>query len=405
MVLLTRGFPHGKSERSFIQPELNALDHNFHLSAIISYDGKLEVDATGIPEFTELISFANSNDEPSKKEIGKLFKPFLMWWTFNTFFKSLLGLRFSEFKQIVSQMLVYLRMASFIHAYVKENKVDVLYSYWFDHWSVAMSLYKRLYNSEIFLVSRVHRFEIDLKTTRFSYFPFERINIRCINRISFISEKWKNIFMRRNPDAHEDQCKVHYLGTESSSVRSPVPQNNEQYHILSISGHIPVKNMDLQLKLLKDSGLKIHWHHFGAKTEDKRLEQATKGSNVEYNSYGFVDIAYLKKWMQSNPIHYLLSSSKIEGIPVSMMEAASMGIPIVAMDVGGVSEIVNSKTGILMSYDWPEDQIQEVFKKALTQYSFDYSRRDQIIDFQHTYFDAGKNHNQFFKDILHMMNS
>ena len=43
-----------------------------------------------------------------------------------------------------------------------------------------------------------------------------------------------------------------------------------------------------------------------------------------------------------------LSTSKNEGIPIAMIEAQLAGIPIVATDVGSVSEVVlNNKTGIL----------------------------------------------------------
>jgi glycosyltransferase involved in cell wall biosynthesis len=42
----------------------------------------------------------------------------------------------------------------------------------------------------------------------------------------------------------------------------------------------------------------------------------------------------------------LLSDS--EGIPVSIMEALSYGIPVIATDTGGVSEIVTDTNGILL---------------------------------------------------------
>lgn len=37
-----------------------------------------------------------------------------------------------------------------------------------------------------------------------------------------------------------------------------------------------------------------------------------------------------------------------EGIPVSIMEAISFGIPIIATNVGGNAEIVNDETGVLI---------------------------------------------------------
>jgi len=48
-----------------------------------------------------------------------------------------------------------------------------------------------------------------------------------------------------------------------------------------------------------------------------------------------------------------INTSSSEGIPVSMMEAQSFGIPILAMDVGGVREIVGPQTGRLLQQDDP----------------------------------------------------
>jgi glycosyltransferase involved in cell wall biosynthesis len=57
-----------------------------------------------------------------------------------------------------------------------------------------------------------------------------------------------------------------------------------------------------------------------------------------------------------------LSTSKNEGIPIAMIETQLAGIPIVATDVGSVSEVViKNKTGILC--DKSEKQLIEGIKK------------------------------------------
>lgn len=44
-----------------------------------------------------------------------------------------------------------------------------------------------------------------------------------------------------------------------------------------------------------------------------------------------------------------INMSTNEGVPVSIMEAASFGIPIIATNVGGTSEIVQPSVGMLLS--------------------------------------------------------
>lgn len=50
-----------------------------------------------------------------------------------------------------------------------------------------------------------------------------------------------------------------------------------------------------------------------------------------------------------HPVDVFINLSTNEGVPVSIMEAISFDIPIVATDVGGTSEIVTDETGILVS--------------------------------------------------------
>ncbi|WP_241380179.1 glycosyltransferase, partial [Escherichia coli] len=52
-----------------------------------------------------------------------------------------------------------------------------------------------------------------------------------------------------------------------------------------------------------------------------------------------------------------LSSS--EGLPVSMMEVASLGIPIIATGVGGVGEIVSSDNGHLLPAEFTDAQASD----------------------------------------------
>jgi glycosyltransferase involved in cell wall biosynthesis len=54
-----------------------------------------------------------------------------------------------------------------------------------------------------------------------------------------------------------------------------------------------------------------------------------------------------------------------------MMEAQSVGIPIVARDVGGISELVTSRTGKLVSADASVAAIAQAVAQAIDENSFD----------------------------------
>ena len=54
-------------------------------------------------------------------------------------------------------------------------------------------------------------------------------------------------------------------------------------------------------------------------------------------------------WYKHNAVDAFVHTSETEGgAPVALQEAASFGIPLIAADAGGVNEIVNPSTGILL---------------------------------------------------------
>ncbi len=61
---------------------------------------------------------------------------------------------------------------------------------------------------------------------------------------------------------------------------------------------------------------------------------------------GFLSIKEIEEYLKKSSIFLMTSST--EGLPVSMQEALSYGIPLIATDVGGVRELVDN-SGILLS--------------------------------------------------------
>jgi len=65
----------------------------------------------------------------------------------------------------------------------------------------------------------------------------------------------------------------------------------------------------------------------------------------------------LMNFFRSNPIDLFLNVSSSEGVPVSIMEAMSFGIPVIATNVGGTSEIVSERTGLLINADFTPEYL------------------------------------------------
>lgn len=87
----------------------------------------------------------------------------------------------------------------------------------------------------------------------------------------------------------------------------------------------------------------------GAGTLRSALEKMVRDLRLEHNFsfIGFIGQEEILKQYQSSTIYMLPSYS--EGLPTSVLEAMSCGIPVVATDIPGTSEVmVNGETGLLV---------------------------------------------------------
>ncbi|MBQ6895809.1 MAG: glycosyltransferase, partial [Oscillospiraceae bacterium] len=65
---------------------------------------------------------------------------------------------------------------------------------------------------------------------------------------------------------------------------------------------------------------------------------------------GYVPNDEYISWVKENPVDLFITTSSTEGgVPVSLSEMASFGIPCIATDVGGIPEIVTQQNGTLLS--------------------------------------------------------
>ena len=74
------------------------------------------------------------------------------------------------------------------------------------------------------------------------------------------------------------------------------------------------------------------------------------------------------KYYQKYPVDWFINTSSSEGLPVSIMEACSFGIPVLATDVGGTSEIVRpGETGFLLDAGFKPEDLAALLRRLFRQ--------------------------------------
>ncbi|PZC52367.1 hypothetical protein LH53_05140 [Mesotoga sp. TolDC] len=81
-------------------------------------------------------------------------------------------------------------------------------------------------------------------------------------------------------------------------------------------------------------------------------------------------------------VDLFINTSSTEGLPVSIMEAMSFGIPIMATDVGGTSELVTDETGVLIPGNCSPEDVSEALNSI--------SKRSRSTDFRNQVRNAWK---------------
>ena len=128
------------------------------------------------------------------------------------------------------------------------------------------------------------------------------------------------------------------------------------------------------LKLLKEQGYDYELTLVGDGEDRLYLEQLASEMGIDDRLIftGFAGQDEVRKYLLESDIFVLPSFA--EGVPVSLMEAMSCGIPVISTYVGGIAELIKSEeTGLLVS---PSDPIQ--LKDAIARYIDDYDLRNKV---------------------------
>jgi len=114
--------------------------------------------------------------------------------------------------------------------------------------------------------------------------------------------------------------------------------------------------------------IQVEWHHIGEDELDGQLmnlaAQELGPAGIHYEFLGMMPNEKVFEIYHQTQPDLFINASKSEGLPVSVMEAMSFGIPVIATAVGGTPEIVKDGfNGFLLRQDPTAEEIAEAIKK------------------------------------------
>lgn len=406
LILFTSDFPYGTGE-TFLETEIIYLSKGFDEVKIITQNTSSNF-SRSLPEncIVERINLTISRSDKFKALLG-LFNP--LFWIERKIIKTIYG--HSLTKEVVRTMLISLYRGKKVKAIVidlkqanSQNIKQSFYSYWCDDVALGLALAQ---NEKNYLncFSRIHGWDVYFEASSINYLPFRHYISNNLKAIYSISEKGKEYVRDHWKILNQEKIKVARLGVPK---QNQVEINKDHFILVSCSNVIPLKRVDLIVRALSEiKDYKINWVHFGdgpQLTEVKELALEILPKNITFDFKGRVSNKEVLSWYAENNPSLFINLSTTEGIPVSIMEAMSFGIPVIATDVGGTSEIVNDKNGRLIDTNPEISLISNVILKFynLSDETKIKLKREVFTSWANN-FDAEKNYNDFIKNINHLL--
>ena len=178
---------------------------------------------------------------------------------------------------------------------------------------------------------------------------------RC-DAIVFVCQKQADIWVQRYPFLRKKSTVIHNgidldkfvaglpAGTDADFLRGyDFPDN--VYIISCIAGFRPEKGHDLLIEAFRR--LDVNAHLFLAGDGERRASIAALVENLGLSSrvHFLGNVADVRPLLRVTDITVLASTS-VETFSIAMLESMAMGVPMVAPDIGGLSEaIVHDQTG------------------------------------------------------------
>ena len=290
---------------------------------------------------------------------------------------------------------------------ISSDDTVYIYSYWLYITAAVACRLKEYYISEnitVKAVSRAHRFDIYEEKRRFGFLP-QRINLlRQLDCIYACSRNGANYLKKKYPE-YARKIVTSYLGTYDHGIGNY--GNRRPLKIVSCSRLSKVKRVNLiieALSLLEESGLNIEWTHLGGGELFKQLKKQASTLSWPVHMDGVIPNREVYDYYSKNEVDLFINVSSSEGLPVSIMEAISYGIPVIATDVGGTSEIViDNVSGNLLKPDFEISDLAELIKKYALMNEEEYQNlRYRTRRFWEEHYQAPTNYKLFLEKLFNI---
>ncbi|MCW1970716.1 MAG: glycosyltransferase [Anaerolineae bacterium] len=354
LLIFTEQFPYGKSE-PFLQAELAFLSPRFDKIVLVPLIISAEM-TRNLPKNVSVdTSFAMTRNKSPKlaKAISQMLSTTAFYREFVNRAIRIVNPR--PFKRFFRASLHLGQVRYWLQSYVDsmiEDTTLLCYTYFVTGVTMGVGTIKQLVKTK--LVSRGHGFDIYEDDYPGRYIPYQKKALQHLDAFFPISQHALD-HLQHQYGKLPCVAEVSRLGIMPSKGMN-LATNDSMLSLVTCSSLIPLKRIDLLINALalfayQHPEIKVNWLHIGDGPLRREIEQQASAHlppSVAWQILGHISNAAIFDLYQRHSFDLFVNLSTTEGIPVSIMEAYSCGIPALATDVNGVPEIVNNDNGVLL---------------------------------------------------------
>ncbi|MDD3254180.1 MAG: glycosyltransferase [Lachnospiraceae bacterium] len=244
----------------------------------------------------------------------------------------------------------------------------VCYSYWFfANVRVAIGISEYLKAQDIKyvrVVSRAHRYDLYEERNKLNYLPMREYLLDKVDAVYVCSRNGAEYLKQRHP-SYQDKIDVGYIGSLDCGLANQ--EKDKVFHIVSCCRVVPMKRLERLADALALIDFSCKWTMIGGGIEGNKYYEQIKcyvrsvlaeKKNIEVEFTGALAHDDVFDYYRTHYVDVLINPSESEGLPAVIMEATSFGIPIIATDVGGTTEIViDGENGYVLPEDFSNDDL------------------------------------------------
>ena len=160
------------------------------------------------------------------------------------------------------------------------------------------------------------------------------------------------------------------MGITELDFINPANEDPSSIRVVSCSSMTQVKRVDRMIQILARlsdvTSYSIEWHHVGDGPLSQSLKDRANQVGLNVTWHGHLSQKELFALYRSTSFDFFLNTSDSEGVPVSIMESIHVGLPFIALDVGGISDLVGEGTGHLLPHEGSEKELAHLIANKIS---------------------------------------